>query len=190
MTVSGDGNFVFLDADDLGQNQNIEDLADLGGLDVKGQERKIKPALVAAALGAPDFQHADKQHAENQQQLSPLCDDIDVNERQKDVNNDAENERERLCADIPGVSDIICGAGDDHDAEDRRCDAQREKNHIRFSDKLPDGPEYFTQSRHLPAKSYKIVTSHYSKFCAVCKPKVLEGGKQLFLCNFRAGMVR
>ena len=146
--------------------------ADFGGLDVKGQERKIKPALVAAALGAPDLQHADKQHAENQQQLSPLGDDIDVNERQKDVNNDAENERERLCADIPGVSDIICGAGDDHDAEDRRCDAQREKNHIRFSDKLPDGPEYFTQSRHLPAKSYKIVTSHYSKFCAVCKPKV------------------
>ena len=98
------------------------------------------------------MQHADEQHAKDQQQLAPLGDDIDVNERQKDVNNDAENERERLCADIPGVSDIICGAGDDHDAEDRRCDAQREKNHIRFSDKLPDGPENFTQLRHLHAK--------------------------------------
>ena len=148
----GRGNLVFLDADDLCQNQNIEDFADFRRLNIERQKREIQPALIAAAVDAPDFQHADEQHAKDQQQLAPLGDNIDVNERQNHIDCDTENQSQRLRAHIAGAAAIVGGAGDHDNAEDRRRDAQREQNHIRFSDKFPDGAENFTQLRHLHSK--------------------------------------
>ena len=55
------GDAVAVQAHGLGQNDDIGDLADLGGLNIERQEGKVQPAFVAGrTLDAPDEQHGQK----------------------------------------------------------------------------------------------------------------------------------
>ena len=129
-----------LDRHGLGKNDDENDFADLGGLD-HDRQAEIEPALVAAALNAEKAEHGDEQHAEQQQQLAPLGDDVHVDERKEHIQRDAEQQCNELDQHIAAVARVICRAGDDDDAIDRCRDTERQEQHVRFFDKFADGAE-------------------------------------------------
>ena len=79
------GELVLLDAHDLGKNEDERNFTELGGLDAEGEEAEIQPAAVALLCVAPFEEEGDEDRAEQEQQLAPLGDDVNVDQREQDV---------------------------------------------------------------------------------------------------------
>lgn len=113
------------------------------GLDAEGEEAEVQPAAVALLRVAPFEEEGDEDRAEQEQQLAPLGDDVNVDQREQDVADHTEHQRNDLRADIASAAEEVRRAGDGDNAKDRRCHAEREQNHVRFFAKVPDRPENF-----------------------------------------------
>ena len=76
---------VLPDAHGLGQDHDKRNFADLRRLDGKRQEAERQPGTVAASGIAEGEQQENEDRREDQQQLAPLGNDIDVDQREKDI---------------------------------------------------------------------------------------------------------
>ena len=125
------GDPVAVDADGPGQDDDIGDLAYLGGLDIKGQEGEGQPGAVAGvALNAEDQKQADKDGVEQEQQGALTGQNVDVKGRESKKNDDAGHQTAALDNDVAGVV-LGGGGGIDHDDAEQRChDAQCQQEHI------------------------------------------------------------
>ena len=72
---------VLPDAHGLGQDHDKRNFADLRRLDGKRQEAERQPGAVAAS----GIAEGEQQKNEDQQQLAPRGNDIDVDQREKDI---------------------------------------------------------------------------------------------------------
>jgi len=155
------GDLVLLDRHELGEDQDEKHLADLRRLNIEGQPGKSQPAAVAGgALDTPDPQHGDEQHAEDEQQLAPLGDDVHIHKRKKHIDHDANDERRSLHEDIAGVADIVRGAGNDDDAVDCGCHAECKQQHVCFFHKFSDRAEDRTQWHRPLSECLSIVAKN------------------------------
>lgn len=91
--VVGAGELVLLDAHDLGKNEDERNFTELGGLDAEGEEAEVQPAAVALLRVAPFEEEGDEDRAEQEQQLAPLGDDVNVDQREQDVADHTEHQR-------------------------------------------------------------------------------------------------
>ena len=172
------GDAVAVQAHGLGQNDDIGDLADLGGLNIERQEGKVQPAFIAGrALNAPDEQHGQKGGIEQEQQRPLPGEDVDVEGGERQIQQNARDQRARL---DDNVAAAVIGRGgrDHHDAEHGGQHAQRQQDHIPLAQDLQQFcPEFSHAVTSRFRSSYSIIDP------AFCKPKSM-------FCKKRADMVK
>ena len=137
---------VSIDAHGLGQNNDEGNLTELSRLNAERKPAERQPASIAGGtLDTPDEQGGDKQNIKDQKDLSPLGDDVDVDQGKNDIEDDSDEKRCGLNQDEPPCAHPSSGAGDDHDAKGCGNDAESQQQHIRFPQKFAQGSYYFTQ---------------------------------------------
>ena len=162
------GDMLPMDAHGLRQDDDEGDLADLTGLHVDRHARQMDPAALAG--GAGDAEGDDEQHeqqVEDKQQIAALGEDVHVDQREQEIEHDAQQQSEGLDEHVTGVAVVVGGAGDDHNAEYRRADAQHQQQQIALAEKISNG-------RHDPlhgSPPFHHVSYYSSIFCRYCKQK-------------------
>ena len=158
-----------VDAHRFCENDDQNDLANLGGLDVERQEGEGEPALIAAHRDAPNQKHTDENIVKQRQKRSLTREDVDVEGSQRKIGKDTEDECARLNDDITAGA-LLGGGGGDHDNAVQRCnDAQRKQHHVALFENIRDFcRQLFHVSTSYPSFPYSTTN------LAACKQKVLH----------------
>lgn len=135
-----------VDAHGFGKDNDIGDFAELGRLNVEGQEGETQPALVAGvAFDAEDQQHSDKEGIKDKEHGSLAGENFNIEDGQRKVDDDTGEQAAGLDNDITGVIAAGGGSIDHYDAKYGGNDAKCQQNHVAF---LRDFFYFFAQSLH------------------------------------------
>ena len=126
-----------MDAHGLGQEDDIGDFTDLGRLDIEGQEGELEPAPVAGGtFNAPYQQHGDEGRVEEEQQCALTGQNVYVQRGHGEIHKNARKQGAGLDDDVSHASLGVGGGIDHDDAENGGHNAQRQQDHIAFSENI------------------------------------------------------
>ena len=90
----------------------------------------ILTTVAGVAFHTDEAQRTDQQHAEHEQQLPVVAQNVQIQHREQDVQKNSQNEGHKLNVNILIGTGVAGGAGNQHDAEQRCRNAKQQQQRV------------------------------------------------------------